>query len=748
MKSNIRTSMMKIFAILFGLCLVLGISFGASPVYADTENTPQSNFNSIKIIGSQLRLDDEGIRFIMEMDSTDYNAYKASKEEGAETKYNAGILIIPRVVLGNNELTLSTASTVNIEFADDYVPKAVDVEGGKVYRFFGVLNNIPVEYAELCARGYVTGGDAPVYTNLNSNSQSRISANYYVNPEYANYKDTLAENVINAYNAVTNSSITSIDQITLEPTLNSANSLIVGKSNVEGYSDVLGLPKDIGNVFAYTITNSDDTVVSVDTDTNKLTALKYGSSTITVSAMGKDIGSIEVYTMDKDLVKIGFSGASSTSSSEASRTISPNNAGKAQTAADAFLTNNIRTSTGTNNKLKNWWAGTSAFDTDADYGKIVKGVPSNVANEYFMFNSRYTKEQLAMLLASGYDVINIPIKVDVEQSVIEGEALAGRTYVGVYSPAEKLTGLDDTVSFRSKDNQGRMRVNKLRFGEWGEIQISLKTLIDNYDRMLYANGDFDGTAFTSGTRYSWIAIDNKLYGGTAANFAKTISFADVYLLDSSENAPTDAVNLNSNVFNESFIAMTNKNASFATSNGYDARGSMMGRSQDTITAKKNGVDTTVTANFVYMSNSDFRYGFNSTYGEGKGVERGTSYIYLDLDMTKAQLEALKEQGYANLSFDICYKLDKDKRVEGDEHYGKWLQSYALLLNKSGKASDFDIWYTWTISIDDLITNYDALFVNTGANRLPLIVDRTNAGNLQYIQGICYTLYMTGFTFVK
>ena len=114
MKSNIRTSMMKIFAILFGLCLVLGISFGASPVYADTENTPQSNFNSIKIIGSQLRLDDEGIRFIMEMDSTDYNAYKASKEEGAETKYNAGILIIPRVVLGNNELTLNTASTVNI----------------------------------------------------------------------------------------------------------------------------------------------------------------------------------------------------------------------------------------------------------------------------------------------------------------------------------------------------------------------------------------------------------------------------------------------------------------------------------------------------------------------------------------------------------------------------------------------------------------------------------------------------------
>ena len=751
---------------ILSFCAIVCFTISGGVGFANSE-TNEAPFESVKIIGSSARLDDTGIRFTLEMNSKDFKTFSTGE-------YTMGILVFPTVGLDGGELNINTqkgeAKPENIVFEKEYSPKLVNTEGVVTYRFNGALTNIPKTHYEITARAYIIDGSDYLYTNSFTSTVSRVSADIYGMAEYADYNATLESNIIEAYNEVVQPEVdaTTINDIEngINLDFNSVNSLIVGDNNVEGYSNEIVLPEDLDKVFDYTLTSSDKNVVAVDAE-NKLTAKKYGNAEITLTAIGKTIGTVKAYAMDSDLVKMGYSGVSSTHSTADARAIDADNAGKKKDwnwaedkkaymnqVANSFLNENIRISSVNANTSKVWWNNTECtWEDDAKYGKVITGYNAGGSGENvntFMFNTLYTKEQIAMFMACGYDVINIPVKLNVSEETINGSVLNGRNYIGVYVPTERITGKNVAVGFSSKCDMGYFRVNKLFFNEWQEITISLKTLYDNFDQMLYFNGSADGTNFPTQSnyatrKYAWFALENKTYGDNAdATFAKTITFADVYLSKASDSESETAVNLNSNEFNEGVRAWNTSDDTFATSDTqYSKAGSVMGRAQTTITDKNN---VSKTANFVYMMNSKYDRGFQTGLTvAGNGIPE--SKIYLTIGKTKAELQALADAGYKYLTIDVCFKLDADLRSDTSTTL------YTVNTLRAGKddgtdsysSIDFNTWATWKISIQGMIAKYDALFNNTGSNRRQFILSRTNDASTTYA---IYTLYMTGFEFTK
>ena len=743
--------------------------------FASTESGAQLPFENVQIIGSSVRLDDKGIRFTMEMSAKDYNTWKNGD-------YTAGILVFPTVGLDGAELDIDTqkgnAKPENIVFDKEYVPKASVKEDTTTYLFNGALTEIPKSHYEITARGYLTDGTYYYYTNSYTKTVSSASADIYGMDEYADYNATLESNIIEAYNEVVQPEVDATTIADIENGINldfnSVNSLIVGDNNVEGYSNEIVLPEGLNKVFDYTLASSDKNVVSIDAE-NKLTAKKYGNAEITLTAIGKTIGTVKAYAMDSDIVKMGYTGVSSTHNSSDTRKISADYAGKTKDwnwaedkkaymneVANSFLNENIRVSAVNANADKVWWHNTECtWSDDANYGKVITGYNAGGSGENvntFMFNTLYTKEQIAMLMACGYDVINIPVKINVSEEVINGTVLNGRNYINVYAPTERITGKNTYVGFNSKDDMGYFRSNKLFLNEWQEITISLKTLYDNFDQMLYFNGSTK-TATNGGTfptqsnyatrKYAWFSLANKTYGDKAdATFAKTITFADVYLSKSSDSEVATKVNLNTNEFNESLLAFqcsdSNYTGDMLSVSGYDRSGSHIGRAQTTVTDKN---DVSKTANFVYMSNVKYQWGFQSGLANSQDIPETS--IFMTIAKTKEQLQALVDDGYKYLTIDVCYKLDADLRANKDVPLGLsiTLRDGKGTSNKTYPPTSFDTWTTWKISIEGLILQYDNLFVKSGENRSRLIISRTNNAGSPILD-VFYTLYMTGFEFTK
>lgn len=766
-----RTSLLSVFMICSIICFIFGIGIA----YASNQTATINDLSGVQIIGSSVRLDAKGIRFTMEMDSNEYESYNTLK---TNDEFKMGILLFPTVGL-TGDLTVDTevdtgngiATPQNVLIENTYLPKTVVNDSLTTYQFNVALTEIPLSNHEITSRGYFTDGTTLVYTNAYSNTVSRASASIYGMSEYAEFNTTLERNILEAYNEVVKpaENITNVDDISIEPTLNSVNSLVVGESNVAGYSDTLSLPEDLDNVFDYTVESSDKTIVSVGSE-NKLTAKKYGKAIVSINALGKEIGSLKVYAMDSDITKMGYTGVSSTHGTAATRTIKADNAGEKKDwnwaedkkaymneVANIYLNGNVRISAVNANKDKVWWHNTECtWGDDAVYGKTITGYNAGGSGENvnaFMFNPLYTKEQIAMLMACGYDVINIPVKVNVSEDTINGTVLNGRNFINVYAPTERITGVNTYVGFNSMDDRGFFRSNKFFLNEWQEITISLKTLYDNFNQMLYFNGSTDGTNFESQTnyetrKYAWFTFANKTYGDAeSATFAKTITFADAYLTKSSDSEVATKVNLNSNEFNEGLRTFNTNDDTFAT---YDTRyaraGSHIGRAQTTIT-DKNGVSKT--ANFVYMSNTKYQFGFQSGLTKTNG-DIDESKIFLIIGKTKEQLQALIDTGYKYLTIDACFKLDADLRTDKSLE----LKTTNTLRTGTDTGTDtysspaFDSWTTWKISIKGMIEKYDALFNNSGTSRRAFIISRTNNGSAAAIPDVFYTLYMTGFEFTK
>lgn len=729
------------------ICLVA--SFMCMTAFAGAET---ANFASAKMVGTQLRPEDNGIRFVLEMNENDYLEYLKSKEEGATKKYTAGILVYPTALLNGAELTFDMPTVENIVFADDYVAKKVTTDDGAFYRFHGVLTGIPKQAISVSARGYITDGTTTgeYLTNTISNTISRISAVYYGEMEDENqYKAKMAENVVSAFNQVTGSEITSLDEINTTMELNSVNSLLVGHKDVEGYNDDLQIAQNLDKVFEYSLASSDAETISINQETNELTAHKYGNSVVTLSAMGKQIGELKVNAMDSEIVKLGVSGVASSGDTTAKRTVSIDNAGKTYSSGSSWLENNVRESSATtlDGKNRGYYNTTdSKFSTETINGveqKIVTASANggmNALNNYFAFNSLYTKEQIAMILSAGYNTINIPVKVNVSE---ENITALNRNFATIFTPTQRITGQNVSMGYKHMDT-GFLRQTRIYFNEWTTIRFSLKTLYDNFDQMAFYRGSADGTNFPAQTSYetrmwAWLGT----FDLNETN--KSVSFADIYLTKVTESY--DSIDLKCETVAEGLLAsIAASNSEYNVYPSDTLTKAITGTARTTVTAKKDGKDYSVTGDFLYFANSS-NYGYEHHYDPAKNSNYLRGACFANLGLTVQKLQQLKADGYTALSFDFCFLLEYDARTE-EQGYGNDFKYniYGLDMNAYKMASiSINTWYTMNLSIDDLITHCENMAPGKASAKPLLWITALDSTNYKYVHT---TTFVSGFNFVK
>ncbi len=391
------------------------------------------SFADTKIVGAQVRMDDKGMRFVMEMSEADYQAFTA---EG--TTYSAGVLVIPSLVLGEAELTNQTAHVQTISFDDSYTPKKVGADDTASYHFNAVLTAIPYYSVDITARGFVTDGTNYAYTNTCERTVSQISATYYVDGSgaYDEYKETLEANILQAYNEVSATDAATFDEMTVTPVLNAANSVLIG-SEVEGYSSTVTAPENMDNVFPVEFSVADDGVISIDSE-NKLTGNAFGKATVTATALGKTMGELSVSAIDTTLVKIG---AGYTSDSYETY--------KTNYSASGYILDQFKVSNGsafstdqTNNAAKNDAEFVeSAHGRTATSDKLLKmPIVSLNMDEYLTFMPRFTKEQVGLLIAAGYDTIEINAYSEVADDAmgLQHAGLNGRDFISAFTPNGRI----------------------------------------------------------------------------------------------------------------------------------------------------------------------------------------------------------------------------------------------------------------------------------------------------------------------
>lgn len=79
-------------------------------------------------------------------------------------------------------------------------------------------------------------------------------------------------------------------------------------------------------------------------------------------------------------------------------------------------------------------------------------------------------------------------------------------------------------------------------------------------------------------------------------------------------------------------------------------------------------------------------------------------LYLPARLTKAEIQALKDEGYTKLMVEYCIQSEMEDAI-----YVQVLKKAAQgQQNRNVKATDFGTWFTFKVSIDDILVNYDAL----------------------------------------
>ncbi len=759
---KVRKVLMVVLAFFAMLCLATGICISRT-AYAEAYT-----FSGTTMAGVQVRLDDDGMRFVMQMNEADYDKYIASKEEGATTKYTAGIIYIPEKVSGTTEIDINTNLVANIVFADDYKATQVVTESGTAYEFYGVATEVPLMSAVLIARGYVTDGSNYYYTsNTVRNTISKVSSIYLNEGSYTDYEEALKENVITAYNEVKGGvdtdaivgeeDITSFDQITITPVIDAplTATLISGEDKsptlvageiVGEYTNKVSIDKDIADIIeidGYTISDSlAGTTSTADTNVvtladNVLTGKTFGSASVNAMLLGNVVGSQTVNVIDSTIVQSGSNYlASGVYKNESQAAYNLNFAVKLTGTAynQAFL---YHTSGGdSTGKLLTELDGRTATSYR------ITGISDNrSADHYFNFQPRYTKEQLKLLIDCGYETIKMPIYYQVADDAtgLQSTWLNGRDYATVYTPKANITGADVPMGYVD-EYSAYVNMNIIRFNQWNTISLSLQTLYDNYKQMAVTTAGMtafgNSAAGNANRKWAWFGVN--LFDNYGAKVAKT-AFTKTYYMDdfiaTKADSNTLKVDVTSSEIKDSIISSNafnyvNVNGTVRTHSGV-----MSG----TINGK--------TGDFIYTTN----YQAKQSLTAYTGTIPTQKYIsvYMSLGKSLEELQVLKDAGYKWFLVDMCCYGIQDTRSEPAA------LSIPIKLNKTAKTDgadtstaknasqgEYTTWSTHYVSIDNLINYYDNYFVKTDADRWGLFYHSTETA------GVTYALYMTNFTFVK
>ncbi|MBQ8374093.1 MAG: InlB B-repeat-containing protein, partial [Clostridia bacterium] len=178
-----------IIAVLSAICLTLfaivGVNSFASTVSTKADTVAESS--EFFVYGASVRVVDEnynsGIKFHVLMTADKY-------EETIENSAVTGTLMLPKYLLGNNTLTVSSGSVSNTVTTDDWKERTVN---GTTYMESVVfLYNIPASNygSEIAVRAYIKTGDSYEYTEQKAISMSQVALTEYNNASSKYYQNS------------------------------------------------------------------------------------------------------------------------------------------------------------------------------------------------------------------------------------------------------------------------------------------------------------------------------------------------------------------------------------------------------------------------------------------------------------------------------------------------------------------------------------------------------------------------------
>ena len=647
-------------------------------------------FDSFTMLGAQLRVDDAGVRFVMEMGADTYEQY--SKDDA----YTSGVLVIPEWLLGDNDLEVGSLDYEDIVFDTTYEAYAKD--GG--YRFNAVLKNIPnTEYdTKLCARGYIkdSEGEVVAYTDTITRNVSYVASEYVDDyaEETVEYQN-VESYIVKAYNSLTGENATCFEDLQMELTMNDINTIMADNENGEFSNEVKTVLEEL---FPITYSVSEGTEnVSIDEETGVVTANAKGKATVEASTCcGVLTSSYDFTVMDNVLWNIG----SGYKNGEYKEYNEPSDFYADQMMMYAKANINAKKYITTGEQVE--YVAEKAGKTD------VLSYSTNKSNIFFQPHLEYTKEEIKMLLDFGYDRLTIPVYVEVDSSNIPEKYAVGLDRMDVWTPNYRITNTNEEYcgypGYNKKISHYSQR--SLMFNQWNQLSISLQLVYDNYEE--FTKYDLTATGARSWTLFSVQLIEQ---GGSEVDFAKTFYFGNIVLEKNNFVAESEkgyAIDItNPEVLDK--IAFVKQNVKAAASTDFYV--GMYGQTSIT-----EGTVAGKTGTFLTLTNIDYsRGGICDHLSSEKVRGNDTQSLFFGSIMTKDELVALQQAGYTKLSFTMNHQT-KDtvysKTQTGVTKPYITSNDGAVLTGHQTTMAKTEQWYKFSISIETLINQYDEYFTDT------------------------------------
>ncbi len=735
-------------------------------------------FENTKIIGAQVRLDGtNALRYVIEMDDSDYQAYIASQSEEKneseafveQYQYQLGVLVFPTELLGSDELTTETTNVANKLFALDYEPKKIQNDEGIVEKYnFNValnLSSAEAQYAkDITARPYIQVTDRNKTENnvtityldsYNANS-SKLASKFYAGDQENQTK--YLDYVLRAFNEVSGEECATLAdlqaKVDFELALNDINTVLVGET-VEGYSNTLNVNPNYANILDIDIA-VDDEFSSID-EKNVITGAKLGTSTVTASILGGEVSqSLNYDVFDSTVYKAGDllkynsgvlerdeDGKIQRASSQTVKTVAGNQFG-------VFNNGNCR------NKL--YLESSNQFTLSEDFldsyegrdGSCFSATTTKNTDLYWNVALPYTQAQIKMLLDAGYVNVNVPMYVGVSEEDLTHYAFnyGEKKYFTLTTPntladqtADKYTTNDG--SFYDHVNQGKIYVN-----EWTDIQVSLQYIYENYNKLGLTAGsntldesrwNMFGIALGmyQDTSYSYVST----WGDSAAEMSRTFTIGDITLTKEKTDVDEGVLNTsNADKIRTTFFAGDGNNDRRMTTL-YTTSGTVNGRTAAggnfialTNSLYKGGYHTNVA--LLHSQISSLHYSPRTDYYQ-QAAKKGETCVYIEfekLGWTLEYLQGLYSSGKSTLDIDVIYSVDTCSSTTADtvEAWVEPTTSSKTGYHKYATLSTED-WTTVSISLEYIIknyTNYNATMEYTAVgNKFAVVVFKTTSNSI-------------------
>lgn len=665
----------------------MAIAFSANHTMVAKADT----FNSFTMAGAQLRVDDAGLRFVMEMGADTYATYSK------DSAYTSGVLVIPEWLLGDEELEIVSDESLNyenIQFDAEYIPYATE----NAYRFNAVLKGIPdTQYGtKLCARGYIMddSGAVVAYTDTITRNVSYVASEYVDDyaEETAEYQN-VESYIVKAYNSLTGENATSFEEMQMTLTMNDINTIMANNENGAYSNEVKTVLEELFPV-SYAVSEETENI-AVDGETGIITANAKGVATVEATACcGKLSVSYDLTVMDNVLWNVG-SGYS-------------NGVYKEYANARDFFAAQMTIYANAQIAGKKSIIGTETVEyVEEKAGKAnLVAYTTQVSNLFLQPRLEYTKEEIKTLLDFGYDRLIIPVYVEVDSANIPAELTAGLDRMDVWTPNSKITDTDEKYcGYRGYNNQiAHYTQRSLFFNQWNDVTLSLQLIYDNYEEFtkhdVYASGS---------PSWTLLSIQLMTQNNQWVNFEKTFYFGNATVAQNTFVAETEAgyaIDFTApDVLDKIVLAQQNATAAAST----DFAVGMYGRVDVT-----SGTIAGKTGTFLTLTNIDYARGGVYEQASNTASKRGnaTQSLFFGSIMTKEQLLALKDAGYTKMSFNVNRQVvETAYSVSGTDIAQPYINSRDNLFD-SNRLVNEKAWTKVEISLQTLIDQYDNFFTDS------------------------------------